>query len=191
MSRGEDLPTLPHYLGPGLRIVFVGYNPGLDSARLGHYYARPGNAFWRHLNASGLVRRSVGPADDALLMDEAGIGFTDLCPRPSLRASELMPEELLAGARRLHEELLAAQPHVAVLGGRQIFNVFAAVTWGLTGRELRSRTFGPQPERIGARTRLWVVPNSSGLASGLHATRLELLLRLAADLGGGADQNGS
>lgn len=181
MSQPGELRPLPRYLRPGLRVVFVGYNPGLDSARLGHYYARPGNAFWRHLNASGLVARVVGPGDDARLMEEAGIGFTDLCARPSLRANELTAEELRAGALRLQGELSAAQPAVAVLGGRGIFNTFAGVAWGLDVRALRARTFGPQPERIGARTRVWMIPNSSGLASGLHIARLALLRQLAAE----------
>jgi TDG/mug DNA glycosylase family protein len=65
-SETADLPTLPHYLQPGLRMVFIGYNPGIESARAGHYYARPGNAFWKQLSASGLVARTVGPSDDAL-----------------------------------------------------------------------------------------------------------------------------
>src|SRR3990172_2653725 len=88
-SEIEDLPTLPHYLRPGLRLVFIGYNPGIDSARAGHYYARPGNVFWKQLGESGIVARTVGPADDVLLMDEAGIGFTDLCTRPTVRAEHL------------------------------------------------------------------------------------------------------
>ncbi len=98
VNRVNDLPwpypTLPHYLRAGLRAVLVGYNPGIDSARAGHYYARPGNRFWAHLSESGLVPRNVGPADDWLLMDLAGIGLTDLCPRPTPRASDLTGDEL-------------------------------------------------------------------------------------------------
>ena len=45
--KGElDLPPLPDYLAPGLKVVFVGFNPGETSARRGHYYAYPGNRFW-------------------------------------------------------------------------------------------------------------------------------------------------
>src|SRR5512140_3256952 len=102
----HDLVTLPHYLRPGLRLVFVGYNPAIFSAEAGHYYARPGNVFWRQLSQSGLARRTVTPEDDSLLMDEAGIGFVDLCCRPTVRASELSPAEIADGAARLHAELL-------------------------------------------------------------------------------------
>ena len=60
----EPVPvrTLPHYLRPGLRMVFIGYNPAIYSAEHGHYYARPGNMFWRQLSASGLAGREVGRA---------------------------------------------------------------------------------------------------------------------------------
>jgi TDG/mug DNA glycosylase family protein len=46
---------LPDYLRPGLKLVFVGFNPGERSARIGHYYAGRGNQFWNFLYESGLV----------------------------------------------------------------------------------------------------------------------------------------
>ncbi len=183
MTSGE-LPTLPHYLRPGLRLVFIGYNPGLESARAGHYYARPGNMFWPHLSRSGLAGRDVGPSDDRLLMDEAGIGFTDMCCRPTLRASELTSAEIAEGAARLHRELLVHQPTVAVFSGRGIYQLFGRHALGLPPRDLAMRAYGEQPERLGV-TRLWVIPSSSGLASKWHRQRLELLHSLAAELGGG------
>src|SRR6185295_11357793 len=76
-NRESKIPSLPHLLEPGLRLVFIGYNPAIYSAEAGHYYARPGNMFWRQLSASGLAGREVWPTDDRLLPDEAGIGFTD------------------------------------------------------------------------------------------------------------------
>lgn len=178
------LSPLPVYLRPGLRLVFIGYNPGLESARRGHYYAFSGNVFWRHLNASGLVAREVGPEDDALLMDEAGIGFTDLCRRPTARAEHLAPDELRAGALRLHAELADASPRIAVFSGRGIYQVFAREALGVPARDLVRRDYGPQPERIAAATVPWVIPSSSGLASRWHRERLALLHRLAAELDG-------
>ncbi len=171
--------TLPHYLRPGLRLVFVGYNPAIYSAEAGHYYARPGNVFWRQRSASGLAGRDVSPADDGLLMDEAGIGFVDLCCRPTVRADELMPAEIKAGARRLHAELLRFQPKVAVFSGRGIYAHFARHALGVRPAELARRPCGEQPERIGA-TMPWVIPSSSGLASRWHKERLELLRDLGA-----------
>lgn len=173
----SDLPTLPHYLRPGLRVVFIGYNPGIDSARAGHYYARAGNVFWKQLSASGLVERAVSFDDDAMLMDEAGIGFTDLCPRPSVRAEELRPDEIREGAARLHRELLAHQPHIACVSGKGIYQHFGRWALGVSRGELSKRGYGEQPERVGE-TALWVIPSSSGLASKWHRERMGWMVRL-------------
>ncbi|MYK26927.1 MAG: mismatch-specific DNA-glycosylase, partial [Dehalococcoidia bacterium] len=126
-----DLATLPHYLRPGLRIVFIGYNPAIYSAEAGHYYARRANVFWKQLNESGLLARPAGPEDDASLMDEAGIGFVDLCPRPTVRADELTPDEMAQGAQRLLGQLQANQPAYAVFSGRGIYVHFARHALGL------------------------------------------------------------
>jgi TDG/mug DNA glycosylase family protein len=181
MTEGE-LPTLPHYLRAGLRIVFVGYNPGIVSAIEGHYYARPGNVFWRQLSASGLVDRVVTCEDDGLLMDEAGIGFTDMCPRPTVRAGELRQDEIRDGAARLHMELLENQPDIACFSGKGIYEHFGRWALKLSRAELSKRAYGEQPERIG-QTGLWVIPSSSGLASKWHRERWEWMMRLAGAAG--------
>ena len=174
-------PTLPHLLRPGLRLVFIGYNPAIYSAEAGHYYARAGNRFWVHLSESGLAGRTVGPSDDQLLQDEAGIGFTDLCCRPTVRAEHLTRDEIAEGAARLHAELLEIQPRIAVFSGRGIYQHFGRHALGLRTAELAKRGYGEQPERVGT-TVPWVIPSSSGLASKWHKERLEWLLRLAAVL---------
>lgn len=174
--------TLPHYLQPGLRLVFIGYNPAIYSAEAGHYYARPGNTFWRHLSQSGIAGRDVGPADDHLLPAEAGIGFSDLCCRPTVRAEHLSRDEIIEGAHRLHAELLEFQPDVACFSGRGIYQLFGRHALGLKARELASRPYGEQPERIGA-TIPWVIPSSSGLASKWHRERLDWLHRLSDAIG--------
>jgi len=169
--------------------VFVGNNPAIYSAEAGHYYARPGNVFWRQLSESGLAGRAVGPEDDALLAAEAGIGFVDLCPRPTVRAEELIRAEIVAGARRLHGELLVFQPRVAVFSGRGIYGHFGRHALGLSAAELARRPYGEQPDRLGA-TVCWVIPSSSGLASRWHRDRLGLLLALARSEAVGDQESG-
>ena len=173
--------TLPHLLRPGLRVVFIGYNPAIFSAEAGHYYARPGNMFWRHMSASGIAGRDVTYLDDQLLPEEAGIGFTDLCCRPTVRAGELTRGEIAEGALRLHSELLEYQPDIACFSGRGIYQHFGRYALGLAAKDLAQRTYGEQPERFGA-TIPWVIPSSSGLASKWHKERLEWLLKLNAAL---------
>ncbi len=176
-----DALRLPVLLRPGLRLVFIGYNPAVFSAERGHYYARPGNVFWRQLSESGIVGRPVGPEDDRLLQDEAGIGFVDLCARPTVRAEHLERHEIIEGARLLRERLEHHQPRIAVFSGRGIYQHFARFALTLRQSELAKRPYGPQPERIG-QTIPWVTPSSSGLASRWHRERLELLRQLAREL---------
>lgn len=175
--------TLPSLLRPGLRLVFIGYNPAIFSAEQGHFYARPGNVFWRQLSASGLVRRPVSAVDDRRLLEEEAIGFVDLCPRPTERADQLTREEIAAGSHRLLADLEEHQPAIAVFSGRGIYQHFGRHALGLAPRELARRPYGEQPERIGA-TRPWVIPSSSGLASRWHHERLGLLRELARSLNG-------
>jgi TDG/mug DNA glycosylase family protein len=69
---------LPDQFAPGLRLVFVGTAASERSAATGHYYAHPGNRFWRTLHAVGLTPRLYQPHEFPALRD-LGIGFTDLC----------------------------------------------------------------------------------------------------------------
>jgi TDG/mug DNA glycosylase family protein len=68
---------LPDQLRPDLRLVFVGTAASTRSAELGHYYAHPGNRFWRAIHEAGITPRRYQPGEFAALL-ELGIGFTDL-----------------------------------------------------------------------------------------------------------------
>jgi double-stranded uracil-DNA glycosylase len=72
------MDRLPDQLQPHLRLVFVGTAAGRRSADLGHYYAHPGNRFWRTIHAVGLTPRRYQPHEFPALL-ELGIGFTDMC----------------------------------------------------------------------------------------------------------------
>ncbi|MCK1655842.1 mismatch-specific DNA-glycosylase [Bradyrhizobium sp. 149] len=71
------LHRLPDQLLPNLRLVFVGTAASTRSAELGHYYAHPGNRFWRAIHEAGITPRRYQPGEFAALL-ELGIGFTDL-----------------------------------------------------------------------------------------------------------------
>ena len=108
--------TLPDLLKPGLDLVFVGINPSTYSAEKGHYYARPGNLFWRALHESEIVECPVGPEDDSGLL-ELGIGFTDLVKRPTKSAGEVVTDEFTHGATELLAKVKKCRPRVLCFNG--------------------------------------------------------------------------
>jgi TDG/mug DNA glycosylase family protein len=108
--------TLPDYLREGLDVVFVGLNPGLYSAQVGHYFAYKQNRFWSALSASGLVPEPVGPEDDARLMGW-GIGLTDIVKRPTRGIHELTRGEFRRGAKVLQEKIVHYQPRIVCFVG--------------------------------------------------------------------------
>ena len=120
-------------LRPGLELVFCGYNPSLTSGLSGHHYAHPGNRFWRVLSASGITDRLYEPQDDESLL-ELGIGFTNLCSRPTRRADELTREEIRSGALTLRRKLEQFRPHAVAYTGIGVYKWFRATskaTWGV------------------------------------------------------------
>jgi TDG/mug DNA glycosylase family protein len=72
---------LPDQLRPNLRLVFVGTAASTRSAEVGHYYAHPGDRFWRAIHEAGITPRRYQPGEFAALI-ELGIGFTDPCSAP-------------------------------------------------------------------------------------------------------------
>ena len=120
-------------LRPGLKLVFCGYNPSLTSGRSGNHYAHPGNRFWRVLFASGVTDWLYEPQEDEMLL-ELGIGFTNLCSRPTRRADELSREEIRAGAEELRSKLEEFRPQVVAYTGIGVYKWFRATSranWGV------------------------------------------------------------
>jgi double-stranded uracil-DNA glycosylase len=139
-------------LGPSLRVLFVGINPSLRSAEVGHHFARPGNRFWPTLHAAGFTPRLLRPDEDAELPAH-GIGVTNIASRPTRAAAELSDDELRAGAAELDAVVREHAPRlVAVVGLGAYRTAFhrPKAAWGL------------QPEPIGGRP-VWILPNPSGL----------------------------
>lgn len=145
--------TLPDYLREGLKLVFIGLNPGLYSARQGKYFARKTNRFWPALSAAQLVGMQAGPGDERILF-ERGIGFTDVVKRASGQIDELAPEEIQKGARQLRRKLLRYAPTTACFIG------ITGYRWVCAVPPKTPVLPGPQPAQIGT-TRLYVLPSTS------------------------------
>jgi TDG/mug DNA glycosylase family protein len=143
---------LPDRLCPRPRILFVGINPGLRSAALGHHFAGSGNPFWRLLHAAGLVAEPVTFADDARL-PRVGLAFTNIVPRPTRGADELTPADFARGRGRLLATIQRVRPRVVAFVGVTAYREFF--------RPGASTGPGPKPERV-AGARVFVVPNPSG-----------------------------
>jgi double-stranded uracil-DNA glycosylase len=143
---------IPDVLGTGLRVVFSGINPGLWSAATGLHFARPGNRFWPTLHRAGFTPRQLQPEGQGKLLG-LGLGITNVAARATARADELSREELLRGGAVLREKVERLGPGwLAVVGIGAYRTAFAAP----------QATVGPQEGTLGE-TRVWVLPNPSGL----------------------------
>src|SRR5258708_5344950 len=155
--------SLPDLLRDGLDVVFIGINPSLYSVAQGHYFARKTNRFWPAFSRSVLsepARRELGveqltPEHDVMLQDY-GIGFTDVVKRATARADELNAEEFASATRDLVEKLERFQPAIACFHGMMGYRPFVRVH----APTLPPPVLGRQTIRVG-RTRLFVIPNPS------------------------------
>jgi TDG/mug DNA glycosylase family protein len=152
------METLPDYLRAGLDIVSIGLNPSLPSVREGFYFANPRNRFWRALNASGLVGKSLEPGIAAMeaLLENHSIGFTDVVKRPTAGGHALRAADYREWAPVLHDRLLQYQPRIAWFQGKQAYANYLKYT-------VESRPaidWGEQAVRIGD-SRVFVTPNPS------------------------------
>ncbi|MGH9870502.1 MAG: G/U mismatch-specific DNA glycosylase [Candidatus Polarisedimenticolia bacterium] len=144
--------TLGDVIAPALRVLFVGINPGLYTAAVGHHFARPGNRFWPALHLSGFTPRLLSPFEEDEL-PALGYGITNIVRRATASAAELKREELKAGGRRLASKVRRYRPRlVAVLGIGAYRTAF----------DRPEAALGLQTEKLEG-ARLWVLPNPSGL----------------------------
>lgn len=150
--------TVPDLVGPGVRLLIVGINPGLWSGATGAHFARPGNRFYPALHAAGLTGHPIDASAGLTEADRAhllapGLGITNLHPLATARADEVSAVQLREGVARLEHLVAALQPAVVAVAG---------ITAYRTAFRRHRATAGRQPEAL-AGAELWVVPNPSGL----------------------------
>jgi len=147
------MKRLRDVIAPELRVLFVGINPGLRSAEIGHHFGGRTNPFWRLLHASHLTPEQLPPEEDARLV-EWGLGITNLCARPSRAAAELTRDELRAGARILRRKVARLHPRAVALVGISLYKQIFP--------DGKSPGPGAKPDRL-AGVPVFVLPNPSGL----------------------------
>ncbi|WP_442869914.1 mismatch-specific DNA-glycosylase [Bradyrhizobium sp. CCBAU 11361] len=148
------LHRLPDQLRENLRLVFVGTAASTRSAELGHYYAHPGNRFWRAIHEAGITPRRYQPGEFAALL-ELGIGFTDLSK---------------SGAGMDHQ---IATETIDVPGFRAKMEMYRPRTIAFTSKKAASLFYGRPSNMIslgrqcdGRLPEIFVLPSPSGAASG-------------------------
>lgn len=145
---------LTDHIRPGVRILFVGINPGLRSAATGHHFAGYSNRFWRLLFESKLVSEPLTYQDDWRLPDW-GLGLTNIIQRPSAGIDVLKPPEYIAGRKRLIVTVKHYRPHVVALLGVTIYRtLFPEYRTGRISLGLQAKTLADRP--------VFILPNPSG-----------------------------
>ncbi len=176
--------TVPDLVGPGLRLLFVGINPGLWTAATLTHFAHPGNRFYPALLGAGIIDRPIDRGvgmtdDDRRALVDRGIGITNLVARATPRASELTPAELRAGGIRLRSFVAEHRPVVVAVAGVTAYR-------GAFGD--RTARLGRQDHRLGVpgeyEAELWIVPNPSGLNAHETTATLAVAYRAPATAAG-------
>ena len=146
---------LPDQLRPNLRLVFVGTAASTRSAELGHYYAHPGNRFWRAIHEAGITPRRYQPGEFAALM-ELGIGFTDLSKSGAGMDHQIAAETI--DVRGFRAKIERYRPETIAFTSKKAASLFY-------GRPSSGISLGRQP-RDGSLPEIFVLPSPSGAASG-------------------------
>ncbi|KAI3324613.1 DNA glycosylase [Xylariaceae sp. AK1471] len=148
-SAYAHLPPLVDVIAPNLLILFIGLNPGVQTARSGHAYAHPSNLFWKLLYSSGITPVPCKPEEDGTLPERFSLGNTNIVARPSRNGAELSKAEMDAGVAILEEKCRRWRPEAVCVVGKSIWESIFRV-W--KGRNLKKDEFayGWQTERMGA-----------------------------------------
>ncbi|KAL2154998.1 hypothetical protein VTH82DRAFT_3674 [Thermothelomyces myriococcoides] len=144
-STYAHLPGLPDALGPNLLVLFVGLNPGIETARQGHAYAHPTNLFWRLLYSSGVTPRLCAPAEDRQMPALYSLGLTNIVGRPSRNGAELSKDEMDAGVSVLEAKIRRWRPEAVCIVGKSIWESVWRVRHGRAIRPAEFR-YGWQDE---------------------------------------------
>jgi double-stranded uracil-DNA glycosylase len=141
--------TVPDVLGPGVRLVFCGINPGHWSAAAKAPFANPRNDFWRLLHAAGFTPRVLLPQEAAQLLP-LGIGLTNAARRTTRGVGDLRKADFAGAAERLEEIARTLRPRAIAFVGKTAY----------------SGVFGGRPEhglqdRAIAEAVLFVLPSTS------------------------------
>jgi mismatch-specific thymine-DNA glycosylase len=188
-STYAHLSPLVDILEPNLICVFVGTNPGVQTATAGHAYAHPSNHFWKLLHASGLTDRRLKPEEDRSLPAQYCMGNTNIVERPSKDAAELSKEEMAAGTAGLDAKFLQYKPEAVCIVGKGIWEAIWRYRYGKNptkaqfkyGWQDEEHNMGRREGEVGLDGKPWwgskvfVTTSTSGLAASLKPAEKEMI----------------
>jgi double-stranded uracil-DNA glycosylase len=148
-ARTKPASAVPDVLGPGLRVVFCGINPGFVSAAAAAHFANPRNDFWRLLAESGITSRLYEPSEQFDVLRE-GIGLTNAAARTTAGSSDLRRSDFSGAAERLGKIAAELHPRAIAFVGKEAYR-------GTFGQRAE---LGPQRRTLGD-AGLFVLPSTS------------------------------
>jgi TDG/mug DNA glycosylase family protein len=137
-----------------VNVLFVGINPGVRSATIGHHFAGYSNRFWKLLYESGLVPEPLTAEDDVRLPG-LGYGVTNVIPRVTPGIDTLRPEEYVAGVKVLRRKVRRWRPRIVAFVGVTLYRVIFGCRPGTVVK------LGVQAQEFES-ARVFVLPNPSG-----------------------------
>lgn len=162
------MKNLPDIIDYNLKVLFIGFNPGMKSAEVGHHYAGASNNFWKLLYESGITPYRLKAEEDSKLL-ESGYGSTNIIRRPTRSASELKKQEFVEGSLLLKEVLQRYKPQIACYVGKGIYKMFKGVKSVDCGRQEVSVVEGVVD---------YVCSSPSGLNRESYSNQLACFIRL-------------
>ncbi|KAF1831604.1 G/U mismatch-specific DNA glycosylase [Decorospora gaudefroyi] len=189
-AKYAHLSPLVDILEPNLICVFVGTNPGVQTAVAGHAYAHPSNLFWKLLHSSGLTDRRLKPEEDRRLPALYCMGNTNIVDRPSKDAAELSKEEMAAGTANLEAKFLRYKPEAVCIVGKGIWESIWRYRYGKNmgkkdfqyGWQDEKHNMGKSKDKeldadgnVWNGSRVFVTTSTSGLAANLKPAEKEAI----------------
>jgi double-stranded uracil-DNA glycosylase len=171
--------TLPDLIAHGVRLLFVGINPGLRSVAVQGHFAPRGNRFYPALLRAGITDHLIDASSGLTACDRdyllgRGVGITSLVARATASAGELGPAELAKGAANLARKVRRFRPRVVAVLGVTAYRTAFASPRAIAGR---------QPGDLDG-AQLWVVPNPSGRNAHASLATLSAAYREVAEAAG-------
>ena len=147
------MKTLPDLVKPRMKVLFVGTNPGVKSARIGHYFAGTSNMFWKILHESRLTEERLTTELDRKLINY-DYGLTDVVKRPTHSTSELRISDGNGARSRLDNLIENSEPKIVAFVGKTGYRYYI-------DEKDKTVYYGIQKFKIG-KSSVYLLPSTSG-----------------------------